>query len=108
MIQLNKIEKLFVDELIYHQTTIEKHRHLKKIMLEEEIKKVQKVHSDFHCPVLLKHEDKLGMSLYFNSLYSEYLAIPSGWGSAENFIDEITKHVEVSYEKETRKIELLD
>src|SRR5699024_2573233 len=108
LIPWDKVKKVVVGELIYPQTTIEKHRHFKKIMLEEEIKEIQKVHSDFHCPVLLKHEDKLGMSLYFNSLYSEYLAIPSGWGNAENFIDEITKHVEVSYEKETRKIELLD
>ncbi|MBU5466201.1 hypothetical protein KQI49_05060 [Virgibacillus sp. MSJ-26] len=108
LIPWDKVKKVVIGELIYPQITIEKHRNVKKNMLEEGINKIQKVHSDFHCPVLLKHEDKLGMSLYFNSLYSEYLAIPSGWGSAENFIDEITKHVEVSYEKETRKIELLD
>src|SRR5690625_920449 len=46
LIPWNKVEKVVVGELIYPQTTIEKHRHFKKIMLEEEIKKVQKVHSE--------------------------------------------------------------
>jgi len=108
LIPWEKVKKVVIGKLIYPQPTLEKHPNYRKNMLEEEIKEIQKVHSDFHCPVLLKHEDKLGMSLYFNSLYSEYLAIPPGWGSAESFIDEITKYVEVNYEKETIKIDLLD
>ena len=108
LIPWEKVKKVVIGKLIYPQPTLEKHRNFRKNMLEEEIKEIQRIHRDFHCPVLLKHEDKLGMSLYFNSLYSEYLAIPPGWGSAESFIDEITKYVEVNYEKEAIKIDLLD
>ena len=102
-ISWEKVKKIVIEDLEFRRFKLQgehgkrEHNVTGKKILEKELEEVKEKYTDFFYEGELRPEGKLGMRVYFNALYSEYIALPFSWGrdDIEMLLKELGKYTKI-------------